>query len=165
VSPTRRELLTTAWKAGAGLLVFEGAWTSVEALRPLAEGAAGGELVLGPPAAYAERTATYVQEARLYVTRVKGDLFAISQKCPHLGCRVPFCEASGRFECPCHGSKYDLAGEWLEGPSPHGMNRYAVRVEEDRVVVDTGALREGPPLGAREYRTPPRGGSCGIAED
>lgn len=160
MSTNRRDLLDVSWKVGAGLLLLEGAWTTVEALRPLAETKAGGQLVLSPPDRYPDRSATYVQAGRFYVTRVKGELFALSQTCPHLGCRVPFCEASGRFECPCHGSKYDLAGEWLEGPSPHGMNRHPLQVEGGKVVVDTGVIEEGPPLGAREYYTPPRGGSC-----
>lgn len=158
--PKRRRLLRTAWKAGTGLLVVEAGWTTYEALKPLASAATGGDLVLSAPEAYAEKTATYVRKGRLYVTRVKGDLFALSQTCPHLGCQVPFCEPSGRFECPCHGSKYDLAGEWLEGPSPHGMDRYPLRVEDGKVVVDTRETIEGPPLGTRDYYTPPRGGSC-----
>jgi cytochrome b6-f complex iron-sulfur subunit len=33
------------------------------------------------------------------------------QKCPHLGCRVPSCATSQWFECPCHGSQYNQAGE------------------------------------------------------
>jgi len=162
--PTRRDLLKTAWKVGAGLLVVEGVWTTVEALRPLAEDDGGGLVTLSPPDAYAEETATYVQQAKLFVTRVKGELFAIDQKCPHLGCKVGFCEASGRFECPCHGSKYDLAGEWIEGPSPHGMNRRPLEVRDGRVVVDLGTIEEGPPLGADEYLTPPRGGTCTSGE-
>lgn len=158
---TRRRALMVAWKTGVGVLVVEAVWTSYEALRPLARAGGGGSLVLAAPDRYAERSATYVRQGKLYVTRVKGELFALSQSCPHLGCKVPFCEASGRFECPCHGSKYDLAGEWLEGPSPHGMNRYPLRIEDGRVVVDTTVLNDGPPLGAREYYTPPRGGQCG----
>lgn len=159
--PKRRNLLNIAWKTGAGLLGVEAVWTTYEALKPLAQGKAGGTLTLGPPKQYAEKTVTYIREAQLYVSRVKGELFALSQSCPHLGCRVPFCEASGRFECPCHGSKYDLAGEWLEGPSPHGMNRYRIEVRDGRVTVDTRVLKNGPPLGTRQYYTPPRGGSCG----
>ena len=34
---------------------------------------------------------------------------ALFQKCPHLGCRVPECGSSQFFECPCHGSFYNLS--------------------------------------------------------
>lgn len=161
----RREVLRVAFRVGAGLLGGAGVLTTCEALRPLGDGAAeGGRVTVGPPERYADRTATYVQRARLYVTRVQGELFALSQRCPHLGCQVPFCEASGRFECPCHGSRYNLAGEWIDGPSPRGMDRYPIEVADGRVVVDTSERLDGAPLGSREYDTPPRGGSCGPGE-
>ncbi|HEX9717948.1 MAG TPA: Rieske 2Fe-2S domain-containing protein, partial [Actinomycetota bacterium] len=35
-------------------------------------------------------------------------IMPLYQRCVHLGCRVPFCEQSQWFECPCHGSKYNL---------------------------------------------------------
>jgi Rieske Fe-S protein len=161
----RRELLVLSWKVGTGLLAGAGVWTSYEALRPLADvSGSGGEMTLGPPEDYGNRSVTYVRRARLYVTRVKDELFALSQKCPHLGCQVPFCEASGRFECPCHGSRYNLAGEWIDGPSPRGMDRYPIRIVEGRVVVDTAQLEDGAPLGSDEYATPHRGGSCTTQE-
>ena len=43
---------------------------------------------------------------------------ALFQKCVHLGCRVPWCESSQWFECPCHGSKYNRVGEKQGGPAP-----------------------------------------------
>lgn len=160
MSPTRRELLQQGWMVGTGLLAAAAAWTSCEALAPLADVEGGGRLPLLPPEAYPEGSATFVRQGRLYVTRVKGELFAISQKCPHLGCRVPFCEGSGRFECPCHGSIYNLAGEHISGPAPRGMDRHPVLVEDGRVFVDVSQTLEGAPLGELRYDTPPRGGSC-----
>jgi cytochrome b6-f complex iron-sulfur subunit len=44
-------------------------------------------------------------------------VMALYQKCAHLGCRVPFCQTSQWFECPCHGSKYNKAGEYKLGPA------------------------------------------------
>ena len=96
----------------------------------------------------------------MYVVNAKGDLLALSQKCPHLGCKVPFCESSGRFECPCHGSIFDIGGEYITGPSPRGMDRYPLDVKGDTVVVDTGSLEDGPDRGAKKYFEPPKGPSC-----
>lgn len=164
MTPTRRELLETGWKVGAGLLAAAAGWTTYEALRPLGEGEEGGSFALGQPETYEEATATYVREGRFFVTRAQGELFAIAQKCPHLGCAVPFCEASGAFECPCHGSIYNLAGEWISGPSPRGMYRHPLLIEEGRVVVNTAILEPGPPLGSREFDTPMRDVRCGAEE-
>ena len=52
---------------------------------------------------------------------------ALYQKCPHLGCRVPWCQTSQWFECPCHGSKYNRVGEKKGGPAPRGMDRFGAR--------------------------------------
>ncbi len=157
---SRREVLEAGWKVGSGLLLLAAGWTSFEALKPLAQVGAGGTLSLQPPDAYPEGSATFVREGRLFVTRAKGELFAVAQKCPHLGCAVPFCAASGRFECPCHGSMYNVAGEWIGGPAPRGMDKFPLQIVEGRVVVNTAVLEQGSPIGTRKYDLPARGGHC-----
>ena len=99
-------------------------------------------------------------EGRLFVANAGGHLFALSQKCPHLGCRVPFCDSSGRFECPCHGSKFDLGGEWIQGPAPRGMDRYDLSLQNGKLLVDTSKLTDGPDRGAHQYLTPAKGPAC-----
>lgn len=156
----RRDLLRNGWKLGSTTLAAAATWTVFESLRPLASGAAKPKIKLGSASRFAENTSTYVPQGRLYVTNAGGQLFALSQKCPHLGCRVPFCESSGRFECACHGSIYDLGGEWIKGPAPRGMDRFALTVEGDVLQADTGQLTEGPQRGAKQYFTDPIGPSC-----
>lgn len=160
MTQNRRQFLVNGWKVGGALLVGAAGYTAYEALRPLTTGASGAKLSLGDPKAFPTGTATYFSEGRLFVVNAKGDLFALSQKCPHLGCKVPFCKSSGRFECPCHGSIYDLAGEYITGPSPRGMDRYKLEVKANTVVVDTSQLSSGPGRGAKKYLEPPQGPSC-----
>ncbi len=160
MSLTRRKLLRNGWKACTGLLASAAAWTSWELLRPLASNAALGKLRVGSPTDYAKDTATYVREGRFWVANADGHLFALSQKCPHLGCRVPFCDSSGRFECPCHGSVFDLGGEWIAGPSPRGMDHHPISVDGDVLIVDTNKRVDGPDRGAATYLTPAKGPSC-----
>src|SRR5512144_121905 len=121
---TRRQFLRSGWKVGGTLLAVAAGWTTYESLRPLAKASTGATIQLGSPDSYSAGSATYVAEGRLFVANTGTRIFALSQRCPHLGCRVPFCESSGRFECPCHGSIYDLGGEWIAGPAPRGMDRY-----------------------------------------
>jgi len=74
---------------------------------------------------------------------------AMSQRCPHLGCRPNPCIEDFWFRCPCHQSRYDrlgikAAGE-LYGPAPHGLDRYAIEVDASGVLfVDTGRITLGP---------------------
>ena len=157
---TRRHFLRTGWKVGGALLGAAALYTGYEALRPLTSGAGGAKLVVGDVSNFQNGTSTYVPAGRFYVVNASGHLFALSQKCPHLGCRVPFCESSGRFECPCHGSIYDVAGEYISGPAPRGMDRYPLSLEGDQVVADTSQTIQGPPRGTSTYLTPAKGPSC-----
>jgi Rieske Fe-S protein len=154
---TRRDLLRTGWKAGAGLLTVAAGWTSWELLRPLAAVGAGGKLKLGSVSNYAKNTATYVNAGRFYVANAGGHVFALSQKCPHLGCRVEYDDKQTHFRCPCHGSVFDIGGEWISGPAPRGLDQYAVSVPagEDVLVVDTGKKITGPDHGASKYQSMP----------
>jgi len=36
--------------------------------------------------------------------------------CPHLGCKLLFNEIEKTWDCPCHGSRFDLSGKPLNGP-------------------------------------------------
>lgn len=70
-------------------------------------------------------------------------LMALWQKCVHLGCRVPSCESSQGFECPCHGSKYNLHGEYEDGPAPRNLDHFGVEVNDrGELVVLTGDVFE-----------------------
>jgi cytochrome b6-f complex iron-sulfur subunit len=83
------------------------------------------------------------------------------QRCVHLGCRVPFCAQSQWFECPCHGSKYNTAGEYELGPAPRGMDRFHVSITEaGDVMVDTSEVVLGPPRGTDTIHRPPAGPFC-----
>jgi Rieske Fe-S protein len=156
----RRDFLRSGWKLGGALLIGAATYTGYEALRPLASGASGAKLTVGTTSSFATGTSTYVSAGRMYIVNADDYLFALSQKCPHLGCHVPFCESSGRFECPCHGSIYDLAGEYITGPAPRGMDRYEVALDGQNVVVDTSVLKTGPARGVKNFLTPPKGPSC-----
>ena len=87
-------------------------------------------------------------------------IMPLYQRCVHLGCRVPFCGSSQWFECPCHGSKYNYAGEYQLGPAPRGMDRFMVKVENGNVMVDTSTVILGPPRGTDTINEPPQGPFC-----
>ncbi|HEY8167599.1 MAG TPA: Rieske 2Fe-2S domain-containing protein [Candidatus Limnocylindrales bacterium] len=71
---------------------------------------------------------------------------ALSQICPHLGCRPNFCTRNGLFECPCHQSRYDRLGTKILrfGPAPRGMTRFATSVEDGVLTIDTSVMKLGP---------------------
>jgi len=72
---------------------------------------------------------------------VAGGLIALWQRCVHLGCRVPWCESSIGFECPCHGSKYNAHGEYEDGPAPRNLDRFVVSISDaNELIIDTGQV-------------------------
>jgi cytochrome b6-f complex iron-sulfur subunit len=87
-------------------------------------------------------------------------LSPLYQKCPHLGCRVPSCVSSQWFECPCHGSQYNMAGEKKGGPAPRGMDRFATEVTGGSLIVNTGQVIQGPPVGVNTTGQEAEGPHC-----
>ena len=50
-----------------------------------------------------------------------GTLTSCSAICPHLGCIVHFNSEEKSWDCPCHGSRFDIEGGVLTGPAAHGL--------------------------------------------
>lgn len=57
----------------------------------------------------------------------KGDYFCINPVCAHLKCSLSFNEAEKTWDCPCHGSRYDIKGNILEGPTVKPLDRISIR--------------------------------------
>ncbi|MFD3546348.1 FAD-dependent oxidoreductase [Streptomyces sp. NPDC058655] len=53
----------------------------------------------------------------------RGELHAVSAVCTHLGCLVAFNNAERTWECPCHGSRFGIDGEILQGPALHPLEQ------------------------------------------
>jgi glycine/D-amino acid oxidase-like deaminating enzyme/nitrite reductase/ring-hydroxylating ferredoxin subunit len=47
----------------------------------------------------------------------EGSIHAVSPICTHLGCQVEFNNAERTWDCPCHGSRFDVDGTVIHGPA------------------------------------------------
>jgi cytochrome b6-f complex iron-sulfur subunit len=158
---SRRSFLARLWKAGLGLLGVAAVWTSWDVLQPPAVAGSLGSIPTVPAGAVQGTAVVEVESVRGYLTKAGDEVIALSWKCPHLGCRVPWCDSSAEFECPCHGSIFNRVGEYREGPATHGMDRYPTTVDENGVVlVDTSIVIQGPPAGRESIDEPPAGPRC-----
>ncbi|NIR38261.1 MAG: Rieske 2Fe-2S domain-containing protein, partial [Actinobacteria bacterium] len=89
-----------------------------------------------------------------------GGVMALWQRCVHLGCRVPWCQPSQGFECPCHGSKYNSIGEYYAGPAPRNLDRFVVEeTSAGELVIKTGSIIQTPRSLQRSVSYP-QGPSC-----
>lgn len=88
---------------------------------------------LGPLAKFLTGDVTPLPEQRAWVFRDPNGLYAISAVCTHLGCIVNRHE--GKFECPCHGSVFDAAGNVVSGPAPRALNYLDLSISPDGQLV------------------------------
>lgn len=76
-----------------------------------------------------------------WLRRVSGnDFIAFSVNCPHLGCPVRWIGDAEIFLCPCHGGVFYKDGSYAAGPPPSNLNRYPVRVENNRVEIQSSPV-------------------------
>lgn len=185
---TRRQFLNRSIVAtfGFGLSAFGAA--SLAFLWPPPGGGFGSKVNVGRlddigAAVLAGNGFFYVPEGRMWITEypatalakaestysfyplvqpgLANGFVALFQTCPHLGCRVPDCTTSQWFECPCHGSQYNQVGEKKGGPAPRGMDRFPMEVTAaNELVVDTGTVIQGPPIGTNTTGQEAEGPNC-----
>jgi Rieske Fe-S protein len=58
---------------------------------------------------HGEKVGAYRDEA--------GGLYGVSPICAHMGCAVTWNTAERTWDCPCHGSRYDIDGHAIQGPT------------------------------------------------
>ncbi len=80
----------------------------------------------------------YKGSQQVWIVRQKGRLFALSTICTHLGCIPNWMAADAKFKCPCHGSGFYMDGVNFEGPAPRPLERFAIGLDGDTIVVDKG---------------------------
>jgi Rieske Fe-S protein len=120
-------------------------WAVYSFLRPRGakfDGEQAGEIIdAGSVAGFAPNSVTAFPRGQFYLVCLQdGGLMAISRRCTHLGCSVPWVADQEKFICPCHASTFDIRGEVLQSPALRAMDLFAVTIENNRVYVHTSAL-------------------------
>lgn len=153
----RRDFLKLAWgtlatTAGLGL-----GYISLRFLGSrVGEGTFGGPVTAGRIDDFPPGTVTLVSSGQFFLVRGEdGGFLALYHKCTHLDCVVLWEEAEGRFQCPCHGSVFQMDGAVLNPPAPRPLAHFPISFEDGKVIVDTGALTERAAVGADDIAYPP----------
>ena len=64
-----------------------------------------------------------------------GQYRAFSAVCPHLQCTVQFRQDLDQIWCACHNGRFNLNGQVVSGPPPHGLEEFEVDLRGDEIVV------------------------------
>jgi glycine/D-amino acid oxidase-like deaminating enzyme/nitrite reductase/ring-hydroxylating ferredoxin subunit len=107
--------------AGVRTVVEENAGNAREFVEGWADGLSGGDDSTPPPgeARVVRRggrpTGLYRDES--------GELHSVSAVCTHMDCVLDWNEAETSWDCPCHGSRFDVDGDVLVGPAVDSLTR------------------------------------------
>jgi cytochrome b6-f complex iron-sulfur subunit len=126
-APSRREFLYYIWGASIALLLGQVSagliWFALPRFRA---GEFGG--VFNVPAGDIPAPGDAplaVSSGRFWVSNVPDQgIQVLYGVCTHLGCLPKWVPTNGRFECPCHGSKFEMDGKYIEGPAPVSLDRF-----------------------------------------
>lgn len=77
------------------------------------------------------------------VKQPAGDIVVFSPICPHLGCGFRWDAGGKKFNCPCHGSVYDVTGKVLAGPAPRSLDVLPSKVEQGKLLVIYKEFKSG----------------------
>lgn len=70
----------------------------------------------------------------VWMVKMEGRLFALSNICTHLGCIPNWLPAEKKFKCPCHGSGFYQSGVNFEGPAPRPLERYKIALNAEGII-------------------------------
>jgi cytochrome b6-f complex iron-sulfur subunit len=140
-TPSRRRFLSLTWRILGVVAAAELAGVVAAYLWPRrGAGEASGRVIeTGPVGEFTPASVTPFPQGRFYLVRLAdGGFLAISSKCSHLGCTVPWNEKDRSFPCPCHASVFDMRGDVLSPPAPRALDLFPITIEGGVVKVDTG---------------------------
>ena len=125
---SRREFLYYAWGGSMALLLAQTTgiliWFGLPRFRA---GEFGGEFTVTDIPQLGTAPGNFPQ-GKFWLSNTDEGIVALYKVCTHLGCLYKWVDANDRFECPCHGSKYERDGTYIEGPAPRSLDRFAITV-------------------------------------
>ena len=134
----RREFLTYAWAGALGLLTLESGLATYQFMYPrFREGEFGGKFPLGA-ASVLPQTGIDPQSnttGKFWLINTDEGPRALYMVCTHLGCLYKWEPSNSRFECPCHGSKFNREGHFIEGPAPRSLDQFQIEIVQGGSVV------------------------------
>jgi cytochrome b6-f complex iron-sulfur subunit len=145
----RQEFLNLAWLASLGFLTISVSGITVLFSYPrFREGEFGGIFNLGPVANLPEvgSSPENFPKVKFWLSNTEDGLFALYKVCPHLGCLYAWNDQEFKFICPCHGSQYEVDGDYILGPAPRSLDYFVIRIEDENGNLLAESSPDGGPV-------------------
>jgi len=142
---SRRAFLNRLWVVLGTLTLVEVAALLVSFFKPRkprsAPASKDSVVIAGTVDRFEPGTVSAYAQGKFYLARLDdGGFLAMSRRCTHLSCTVPWVEAENRFICPCHSSEFDIRGNVINPPAPRALDLHPVRIDNNVVHVDISKL-------------------------
>jgi cytochrome b6-f complex iron-sulfur subunit len=158
---SRRSFLNKLWLALGGLAFAElmvVIFTYFRPRKPIRSQADENSTVIaGPVDNFEPGTVSAFVRGKFYLARLDdGGFLAMSRRCTHLSCTVPWVSGENKFICPCHSSEFDIRGEVTQPPAPRALDLYPVNIRNNIISVDTGKPVKRSVFAANQVTYPKR---------
>jgi len=81
-------------------------------------------------------SATIDRQSQVILVRYQGFVYAFALSCPHENAALKWLPKDNRFQCTKHDSQYRPDGLHTSGRATRNMDRFAIRLDGNSVVVD-----------------------------
>jgi len=137
----RRSILKGLWIVLGGVALFEFILLVISFFKPLEpkKSTSSRRIRAGHIDTFEPGSVSAFVNGQFYLVRHDdGGFLALSVKCTHLGCSVPWDKEQKKFICPCHASQFDITGNVLSSPAPRALDLFPVIITNGEIQVITG---------------------------
>lgn len=140
-TPQRRSFLKILWITLGLVALVEVVMVIISFFRPVhnkkIDSAQKRLIDAGSTDAYKPGTVAAFAQGQFYLVCLEdGGFLAVSGRCTHLGCALPWDKNQQKFICPCHASQFDMFGNVLNSPAPRALDLFKIRLENKQIQVN-----------------------------
>jgi len=142
IKPIRRSFLKKLWVVLGLTVLGEFFWVFFSFIKPKSKNpkiSFAQTVNAGTTDTHEPGSVTAFVKGQFYLVCLgDGGFLAMSNKCTHLGCALPWNEEKKQFICPCHASVFDITGNLMSSPAPRALDLFKIKITNNQIQVNIG---------------------------